>query len=151
MTPTEPMSIAVANTSGQLTTTDNRLSYDIWFHRFSAFFAVNASLCKQSDATKAQINVGNMSHTRTYIQLCFLLVYFSHNVHRVNGVWPLPQQIEESAERYKMSPRLFSFIYGNDSAAQTGCSVLDAAFKRYFSIIFPDFTEASGRRMIENE
>uniref|UniRef100_A0A671QTG4 Beta-hexosaminidase subunit alpha n=1 Tax=Sinocyclocheilus anshuiensis TaxID=1608454 RepID=A0A671QTG4_9TELE len=38
------------------------------------------------------------------------------------------------------SPLLFSFTYGRDSAAQTGCSVLDAAFKRYFSIIFPDFT-----------
>uniref|UniRef100_A0A672S1J9 Beta-hexosaminidase subunit alpha n=1 Tax=Sinocyclocheilus grahami TaxID=75366 RepID=A0A672S1J9_SINGR len=30
-----------------------------------------------------------------------------------------------------------------DSAAQTGCSVLDAAFKRYLSIIFPDFTTGS--------
>lgn len=44
-----------------------------------------------------------------------------------------------------LSPQLFSFTYGNDSAVKAGCSVLDAAFKRYFPIIFPDFTDASGK------
>ncbi|XP_055048248.2 beta-hexosaminidase subunit alpha isoform X2 [Misgurnus anguillicaudatus] len=87
-----------------------------------------------------------MTRRRTYLELCALLVYLSVNVKPVNGVWPLPQQIDISAERYALSPQFFSFTYGKDSAAQTGCSVLDNAFKRYFSVIFPDFTHASGSR-----
>uniref|UniRef100_A0A8C1PJZ4 Beta-hexosaminidase n=1 Tax=Cyprinus carpio TaxID=7962 RepID=A0A8C1PJZ4_CYPCA len=72
-------------------------------------------------------------------------------VQQVEGVWPLPQQLHQSADRDCLSPQRFSFTYGRDSAAQTGCSVLDAAFKRYFSIIFPDFTTLSGLLMPENE
>lgn len=87
-----------------------------------------------------------MTHRRTYLELCALLVYLCVNVKPVNGVWPLPQQIDESTERYALSPQFFSFTYGKDSAAQTGCSVLDNAFERYFSVIFPDFTHASGSR-----
>ncbi|XP_051976226.1 beta-hexosaminidase subunit alpha-like isoform X1 [Xyrauchen texanus] len=77
------------------------------------------------------------------LQFSFLLVLLCHTVDQVNGVWPLPQQIDVSADRYSLSPQLFSFTYGKFSAAQSGCSVLDAAFKRYFSIIFPDFTDGS--------
>uniref|UniRef100_A0A8C1PJ85 Beta-hexosaminidase n=1 Tax=Cyprinus carpio TaxID=7962 RepID=A0A8C1PJ85_CYPCA len=66
-------------------------------------------------------------------------------------LWPLPQQLHQSADRDCLSPQRFSFTYGRDSAAQTGCSVLDAAFKRYFSIIFPDFTTLSGLLMPEND
>uniref|UniRef100_A0A9J8A149 Beta-hexosaminidase n=1 Tax=Cyprinus carpio carpio TaxID=630221 RepID=A0A9J8A149_CYPCA len=72
-------------------------------------------------------------------------------LNQVEGVWPLPQQLHQSADRDCLSPQRFSFTYGRDSAAQTGCSVLDAAFKRYFSIIFPDFTTLSGLLMPENE
>ncbi|TRY95334.1 hypothetical protein DNTS_034097 [Danionella cerebrum] len=49
--------------------------------------------------------------------------------------------MQQTADRFPLSPRLFSFNYGRDSSAQTGCSVLDAAFKRYFSILFPEFTK----------
>uniref|UniRef100_A0A8C1YKS3 Beta-hexosaminidase n=1 Tax=Cyprinus carpio TaxID=7962 RepID=A0A8C1YKS3_CYPCA len=88
-----------------------------------------------------------MAHTGTHsqpVRSCLLLVVVSVCVQQVHGVWPLPQQLHQSADRGCLSPQRFSFTYGRDSAAQTGCSVLDAAFKRYFSIIFPDFTKGSG-------
>ncbi|ROL46620.1 Beta-hexosaminidase subunit alpha [Anabarilius grahami] len=87
-----------------------------------------------------------MAHTGSYsrrLQVWLLLAAVSLTVEQVDGVWPLPQQILQSADRYSLSPQLFSFSYGKDSAAQTGCSVLDSAFKRYFSIIFPDFTKGT--------
>ncbi|XP_043084670.1 beta-hexosaminidase subunit alpha isoform X3 [Puntigrus tetrazona] len=80
-------------------------------------------------------------------RLCLLAAAVAVWLERADGVWPLPQQLHQSADRYGLSPRLFSFSYGRDSAAQTGCSVLDAAFKRYFSIIFPDFTTGSERAL----
>ncbi|XP_066524504.1 beta-hexosaminidase subunit alpha [Hoplias malabaricus] len=61
------------------------------------------------------------------------------------AVWPMPQQISQSTDRYPLNPRLFSFSYSRDSAAQSGCSVLDAAFKRYYSLIFPDFEDGAGK------
>uniref|UniRef100_A0AAX7UC43 Beta-hexosaminidase n=1 Tax=Astatotilapia calliptera TaxID=8154 RepID=A0AAX7UC43_ASTCA len=64
-------------------------------------------------------------------------------LHSVEGVWPLPQSITSSPERYPLNPQAFYFTYGSQSAAQEGCSVLDEAFKRYFSLIFPDYS--SGR------
>ncbi|XP_056308299.1 beta-hexosaminidase subunit alpha isoform X3 [Danio aesculapii] len=76
------------------------------------------------------------------LRCCLLLaVFVSQFVERVCGVWPLPQEIQQSGDSSGLSPQLFSFTYSQDSAAQTGCSVLDTAFKRYFSIIFPDFTK----------
>ncbi|KAI2648223.1 Beta-hexosaminidase subunit alpha [Labeo rohita] len=84
-----------------------------------------------------------MANTGTPSLFCFLLVVVGVSVQQVDGVWPLPQQLDQSWDRYSLSPQLFSFTYGQDSAAQTGCSVLDAAFKRYFSIIFPDFTKGT--------
>uniref|UniRef100_A0A673LW20 Beta-hexosaminidase n=1 Tax=Sinocyclocheilus rhinocerous TaxID=307959 RepID=A0A673LW20_9TELE len=95
-----------------------------------------------------------MAHTGIHsqpVRSCLLLVVVSVWVQQVDGVWPLPQQLDQSADRNSLSPQRFSFIYGRDSAAQTGCSVLDAAFKRYFSIIFPDFTKGSGLLMSENK
>lgn len=85
-----------------------------------------------------------MAHPGTHsprLRVWLLLVVVSLTVEPVSGVWPLPQQIHQSPDRYSLSPQLFSFTYGKDSAAQTGCSVLDDAFKRYFSIIFPAFTK----------
>uniref|UniRef100_A0A3Q0QXA9 Beta-hexosaminidase n=1 Tax=Amphilophus citrinellus TaxID=61819 RepID=A0A3Q0QXA9_AMPCI len=61
----------------------------------------------------------------------------------LKGVWPLPQSFTISSERYPLNPQAFYFAYGKQSAAQEGCSVLDEAFKRYFSLIFPDYI--SGR------
>uniref|UniRef100_A0A9J7YL44 Beta-hexosaminidase n=1 Tax=Cyprinus carpio carpio TaxID=630221 RepID=A0A9J7YL44_CYPCA len=92
----------------------------------------------------------SMAHTGTHsqpVRSCLLLVVVSVCVQQVHGVWPLPQQLHQSADRGCLSPQRFSFTYGRDSAAQTGCSVLDAAFKRYFSIIFPDFTKGSENRL----
>ncbi|XP_038561094.1 beta-hexosaminidase subunit alpha isoform X2 [Micropterus salmoides] len=73
-----------------------------------------------------------------------LLVIFQLYLHTVEGVWPLPQTFISSTERYPLDPQAFFFGYGRQSAAQQGCSVLDAAFKRYFSLIFPDYSYANG-------
>ncbi|KAJ8417595.1 hypothetical protein AAFF_G00224380 [Aldrovandia affinis] len=56
------------------------------------------------------------------------------------GVWPLPQKINQFAERYPLSPREFTFRYANNSLAQSGCSVLDTAFKRYLPLVFPGYS-----------
>uniref|UniRef100_A0A7N8XL19 Beta-hexosaminidase subunit alpha n=1 Tax=Mastacembelus armatus TaxID=205130 RepID=A0A7N8XL19_9TELE len=72
-----------------------------------------------------------------------LLIISQLGLHTVEGVWPLPQALASSAERYSLNPQAFDFAYGKRSAAQQGCSVLDAAFKRYFTLIFQDYT--SGR------
>lgn len=81
-------------------------------------------------------------YTRPNFNL-LLLIILQFGLHTVDGVWPLPQTFTSSAERYPLSPQALYFVYGSQSAAQQGCSVLDAAFKRYFSLIFPDYT--SGR------
>uniref|UniRef100_A0A672Y4E6 Beta-hexosaminidase n=1 Tax=Sphaeramia orbicularis TaxID=375764 RepID=A0A672Y4E6_9TELE len=60
-------------------------------------------------------------------------------LHAVGGVWPMPQISASSPEQYPLNPEAFYFEYGRQSEAQPGCSVLDAAFKRYFSLIFPDY------------
>uniref|UniRef100_A0A8C1W9V0 Beta-hexosaminidase n=1 Tax=Cyprinus carpio TaxID=7962 RepID=A0A8C1W9V0_CYPCA len=83
------------------------------------------------------------SHSHRVRWWCLIAAVVAVWVQQVEGVWPLPQQLHQSADRDCLSPQRFSFTYGRDSAAQTGCSVLDAAFKRYFSIIFPDFTTRS--------
>uniref|UniRef100_A0A9J7X8J3 Beta-hexosaminidase n=1 Tax=Cyprinus carpio carpio TaxID=630221 RepID=A0A9J7X8J3_CYPCA len=83
------------------------------------------------------------SHSHRVRWWCLIVAVVAVWVQQVEGVWPLPQQLHQSADRDCLSPQRFSFTYGRDSAAQTGCSVLDAAFKRYFSIIFPDFTTLS--------
>lgn len=70
-------------------------------------------------------------------------IFLQLGLHSVEGVWPLPQFITSSPERYPLNPQAFYFTYGSQSAAQEGCSVLDEAFKRYFSLIFPDYS--SGR------
>uniref|UniRef100_A0A672J6J6 Beta-hexosaminidase n=1 Tax=Salarias fasciatus TaxID=181472 RepID=A0A672J6J6_SALFA len=69
-----------------------------------------------------------------------LLVVLQLGAHAVEGVWPLPQKLLSSRERYTLEPRTLYFVYGRESSAQEGCSVLDAAFKRYFSLIFPEYT-----------
>ncbi|XP_074488932.1 beta-hexosaminidase subunit alpha [Sebastes fasciatus] len=68
-----------------------------------------------------------------------LLLVLQFGLHTVEGVWPLPQTFSSSTERYPLSPQAFYFGYGRQSAAQQGCSVLDTAFKRYFTLIFPDY------------
>ncbi|KAM8892827.1 beta-hexosaminidase subunit alpha isoform 2-T2 [Spinachia spinachia] len=69
-----------------------------------------------------------------------LLIFLQNGPHMVEGVWPLPQTLTSSTERYPLGPEAFYFEYGSQSAAQQGCSVLDGAFMRYFPLIFPDYT-----------
>ncbi|XP_072526732.1 beta-hexosaminidase subunit alpha isoform X2 [Salminus brasiliensis] len=78
------------------------------------------------------------------VRLVFLLFILLNEAEEAHAVWPLPQQISQSADRYLINPQLFSFGYARDSVAQSGCSVLDAAFKRYFSLVFPDFADGAG-------
>ncbi|XP_018594831.1 beta-hexosaminidase subunit alpha [Scleropages formosus] len=62
------------------------------------------------------------------------------------GVWPMPRKMSEGSERYALHPQGFSFRYGRDSSAQLGCSVLDAAFRRYFALCFPENTVETGKQ-----
>ncbi|KAI5626986.1 beta-hexosaminidase subunit alpha isoform X1 [Silurus asotus] len=72
------------------------------------------------------------------LRFIFMLL-LSAELKQVYGVWPMPQHISHFTERYVLHPHQFSYKYSSDSAARHGCSLLDAAFKRYFRIIFPDF------------
>lgn len=58
----------------------------------------------------------------------------------------MPQKTSNSLERYCVRPQSFIFQYTNDSVAQPGCSILDAAFKRYFKFIFPDLSRNPDER-----
>uniref|UniRef100_A0A8B9JJU0 Beta-hexosaminidase n=1 Tax=Astyanax mexicanus TaxID=7994 RepID=A0A8B9JJU0_ASTMX len=80
---------------------------------------------------------------RRFLRLLFLLCILHYEAGQVFGVWPMPQQITQSTDRYLLSPQSFSFSYSKDSAAQSGCSVLDSAFKRYYSLIFPDAADGA--------
>lgn len=71
--------------------------------------------------------------------LLLVMIHFGIGLHGAEGVWPMPQTSTFSPEQYPLNPEAFYFEYGRQSAAQYGCSVLDAAFKRYFSLIFPDY------------
>uniref|UniRef100_A0A3Q0R268 Beta-hexosaminidase n=1 Tax=Amphilophus citrinellus TaxID=61819 RepID=A0A3Q0R268_AMPCI len=85
-----------------------------------------------------------MSGRYTFPKYNLVLFFFLQlGLQSVKGVWPLPQSFTISSERYPLNPQAFYFAYGKQSAAQEGCSVLDEAFKRYFSLIFPDYI--SGR------
>lgn len=82
----------------------------------------------------------------TFCRLCFLaLVVVGFDLNTVEGVWPLPHKLAISEERYPLNPKDFNFHYGKDQASNgKDCSVLDAAFARYFSLIFPDWTSGNG-------
>ncbi|XP_071392384.1 beta-hexosaminidase subunit alpha [Centroberyx affinis] len=82
-------------------------------------------------------------YCRTRFQILSLMI-LQLGLQTVEGVWPLPQTITTSTERYSLNPQDFSFHYGRYSATQQGCSVLDDAFKRYFSLIFPDYVSENG-------
>lgn len=73
------------------------------------------------------------------------LLFLSVKLQQVYGVWPMPQSITQSPDRYSINPHLFTYHYADDSAARDGCSVLDDAFKRYFRIVFPDCADGPGQ------
>ncbi|CAK6950979.1 beta-hexosaminidase subunit alpha [Scomber scombrus] len=95
----------------------------------------------------ADMEVMNMvssgSYRPNFNLLLLILLQLGLKLYTVGGMWPLPQTFTSSTERYPLNPQTFYFGYGGQSAAQQGCSVLDAAFKRYFSLIFPDYISAS--------
>lgn len=76
-------------------------------------------------------------HVRLYLSLVLIAI---HGLPEAQGVWPMPQNITQTSETYRLDPRGFTFKYANDSAAKPGCSVLDEAFRRYFSLIFPGYS-----------
>ncbi|XP_004070040.1 beta-hexosaminidase subunit alpha isoform X1 [Oryzias latipes] len=73
------------------------------------------------------------------------LIIFYAGLNAVKGVWPLPHALTSSVEQYPLNPQTFAFDYGKHSATQQGCSLLDAAFRRYFLLIFPDYTAENGQ------
>ncbi|XP_012674148.1 beta-hexosaminidase subunit alpha [Clupea harengus] len=79
-------------------------------------------------------------------QHIWLFFFIAVNTVSVNGIWPMPQKISSSIERYCVKPQSFEFQYTNLSVVKPGCSVLDAAFKRYFKLIFPDLLKDPGER-----
>ncbi|XP_061578600.1 beta-hexosaminidase subunit alpha [Cololabis saira] len=80
-----------------------------------------------------------------------LLIILQVGLRKVEGVWPLPQTFTSSTERYPLKPQTFYFGYRQQSAAQQGCSVLDVAFKRYFSVIFPGYTSGNDHLRCEGK
>lgn len=104
---------------------------------------LRAGIWLQFDKQHTDINI--MCSERSGILICIinnllLWVILQGSLHIGEGVWPLPQTFTTSAVRYQLEPQSFHFGYQRQSAAQRGCSVLDAAFKRYFTLIFPNST-----------
>ncbi|KAK2834449.1 hypothetical protein Q7C36_015150 [Tachysurus vachellii] len=75
---------------------------------------------------------------------CIVVLFLSVKLQQVFGVWPMPQRITQFNEQYFLNPLLFAYHYAEDSSVRSGCSVLDAAFRRYFRIVFPDFADGRG-------
>lgn len=80
----------------------------------------------------------------------FMVLIMSSCVSYVDAVWPMPQMISSSMARYTLNPREFLFQYSSGSSVQSGCSVLDSAFKRYFPLIFTDYS-AGNNNTFENK
>ncbi|KAM6960619.1 beta-hexosaminidase subunit alpha [Aplochiton taeniatus] len=87
------------------------------------------------------------TYSQRLISLAFIVLLHIHNL---EAVWPLPQSIITSVEAFGLNPRDFNFQYAKDSSAQPGCSVLDEAFKRYFTLIFPDYTSGPNNEVVSS-
>ncbi|KAJ8271973.1 hypothetical protein COCON_G00108320 [Conger conger] len=81
----------------------------------------------------------------TVLNLSFIFWLMLSEVPVARGVWPLPQKMSQFAERYPLNPQAFAILHENNSQAQPGCSVLDTAFKRYFSLTFPGYSGGKER------
>lgn len=68
--------------------------------------------------------------------LWFSLLLAAAFAGRATALWPWPQYIQTSEQRYTIFPYTFQFQYHVSSAAQVGCSVLDEAFQRYRDLLF---------------
>uniref|UniRef100_A0A2K5ZNN6 Hexosaminidase subunit alpha n=1 Tax=Mandrillus leucophaeus TaxID=9568 RepID=A0A2K5ZNN6_MANLE len=69
-------------------------------------------------------------------RLWFSLLLAAAFAGRATALWPWPQNIQTSDQRYVLYPNNFQFQYDVSSAAQPGCSVLDEAFQRYRDLLF---------------
>ncbi|XP_009248266.1 beta-hexosaminidase subunit alpha isoform X3 [Pongo abelii] len=69
-------------------------------------------------------------------RLWFSLLLAAALAGRATALWPWPQNIQTSDQRYVLYPNNFQFQYDVSSAAQPGCSVLDEAFQRYRDLLF---------------
>ncbi|XP_054954470.2 beta-hexosaminidase subunit alpha isoform X9 [Pan paniscus] len=72
----------------------------------------------------------------TSSRLWFSLLLAAAFAGRATALWPWPQNIQTSDQRYVLYPNNFQFQYDVSSAAQPGCSVLDEAFQRYRDLLF---------------
>ncbi|XP_032478999.1 beta-hexosaminidase subunit alpha isoform X1 [Phocoena sinus] len=82
--------------------------------------------------------------------LWFSLLLAAAFAGRATALWPWPQYIQTSEQRYTIFPYTFQFQYHVSSAAQVGCSVLDEAFQRYRDLLFGSvsfhFPQPMGKR-----
>ncbi|XP_041074974.1 beta-hexosaminidase subunit alpha-like [Polyodon spathula] len=91
----------------------------------------------------------SQSFLSDFLQLSCAALLLLAIVPPAQGVWPLPQSLASSAERYPLSPREFNFLYDKGSAVQPGCTVLDTAFKSYSRLTFSGYSE--GKPLTGNE
>ncbi|XP_049761696.1 beta-hexosaminidase subunit alpha isoform X1 [Elephas maximus indicus] len=68
--------------------------------------------------------------------LWFSLLLAAATAGPATALWPWPQYIQTSDQRYAVLPKNFDFRYHAGSAAKPGCSVLDQAFQRYRHLLF---------------
>ncbi|KAF4073153.1 hypothetical protein AMELA_G00255620 [Ameiurus melas] len=59
------------------------------------------------------------------------------------SLWPLPQKYQTTATAFKLSASSFQIVHAKDSSAGPSCSLLQNAFRRYFSYIF-DYVKKHG-------
>ncbi|MCI4394502.1 hypothetical protein PGIGA_G00169580 [Pangasianodon gigas] len=59
------------------------------------------------------------------------------------SLWPLPQKYQTSPTTFKLSASSFQIVHAKDSSAGPSCSLLQNAFRRYFSYIF-DYVKKHG-------
>ncbi|XP_026777643.3 beta-hexosaminidase subunit beta isoform X1 [Pangasianodon hypophthalmus] len=52
------------------------------------------------------------------------------------SLWPLPQKYQTNPTTFKLSASSFQIFHAKDSSAGPSCSLLQNAFRRYFSYIF---------------
>ncbi|XP_054891472.1 beta-hexosaminidase subunit alpha isoform X2 [Poeciliopsis prolifica] len=94
----------------------------------------------------------NPGHCTLIKYIFLLLIIINLGLNTAESVWPLPQIFIPSSERYQLKPQSFSFGYRRYLDAKYSCSVLDAAFKRYFSILFPGYSYGNDTlQLSENE
>ncbi|XP_078252746.1 beta-hexosaminidase subunit beta isoform X2 [Rhinoraja longicauda] len=57
-----------------------------------------------------------------------------HSSH--GSLWPLPKSVLGFPEVYRLSRLTFHIAHSSESTALTGCTILDDAYRRYYSYIF---------------